>query len=169
MDYSIGDKVMHPRHGGGTVTAIEEVELVEGFERYYAIEIPEHSMTLHIPMRKADELGIRPVMRESKLERVLETLRSLPKELADNYKARQAAIRKRLDTGRPLQVAGAVRDLYWRQEQDSLTQVDTKLLNRARDILSAEIALIRDVARHEATQLIDGELSSGLRSAPSGD
>lgn len=165
MEYSIGDKIMHPSHGAGRIKAIEEIELVEGFDSYYMIEFEQCSMTLHIPMARMDELGVRPVMQESKLEKVLETLRSLPRELSDNYKTRQAGIREKLKTGRPLQVAKAIRDLTWMQTSASLTRGDEKLLNTARETLSQEIALVHEKAQHEASKLIDKALQSSQHSA----
>lgn len=158
MDYAIGDQVIHPAHGTGEITAVKDIELVEGFEHYYEIQIPAEALTLNIPMRKMDEVGIRPVMREAKLERVMELLRSEPRELSDNYKSRQAKIRTQIKTGNPLKLARAVRDLTWRQEDDSLTRGDSKLLSQAREALAAEIAIVMGVSVPEATQVIDREL-----------
>ncbi|MDQ4076974.1 MAG: hypothetical protein M3220_12100 [Chloroflexota bacterium] len=167
MDYEVGDKVMHPAHGAGQITAVKDIELVEGFEHYYEIEIPSESLTLNIPMRKMDDVGIRPVMKETRLERVLEILAGVPEELSDNYKARQAGIRNKIRTGHPLKLAEAVRDMTWRQEIDSLTRGDTKLLDQARELLAEEIALVNDTSVIEATKLIDTTLQKGFQNAES--
>ena len=33
MDFSIGDQVVHPKHGAGQITGKEQLQLVEGFEK----------------------------------------------------------------------------------------------------------------------------------------
>lgn len=165
MDYAIDDKVIHPTHGAGVITGMVDVELVEGFEHYYVIEFPNQMMTVHVPTRKMEELGVRPAMRRAKIDSVLDTLRSLPHTLSDNYKARQATIRATLKKGRPTQIAKAIRDLSWRDHHKSLTQSDARLLSRARDFLAAEIALVLEVAATEANQMIDAALQDGFRAA----
>ena len=58
MQLSVGDKVVYPRHGVGQITGREQLDLVEGFEHYYVIEILGKSLTVRIPVRKMEELGI---------------------------------------------------------------------------------------------------------------
>lgn len=162
MDYMVGDMVMHPAHGAGEITAVKDVELVEGFEHYYEIQIPSESLTINIPVRKMDEIGIRPVIGEQRLERVLEVLAGVPEELSDNYKARQGGIDKKIKTGNPLRLAEAARDMTWRGETDSLTRGDSKLLDQAREQLAEEIAVVNASSPQQALQLIDRTLQQGF-------
>ncbi len=162
MDYTVGDMIMHPAHGCGRITAVKDIELVEGFEHYYEIQIPSESLTLNIPMRKMGEMGIRHVMRERKLVRVLETLAGLPETLSDNYKVRQAGIDRKIKTGHPLKLAEVVRDMAWRETTDSLTRGDSKLLGQARGQLADEIAVVNHTDVNQAAALIEGTLQEGL-------
>ncbi|MGH2544737.1 MAG: CarD family transcriptional regulator [Ardenticatenaceae bacterium] len=163
MEYAVGDTVMHPTHGPGQITAVKHIELVEGFEHYYEIEIPGVSLTLNIPVRKMEEIGVRPLMREGKLERVLETLCSAPEALSDNYKARQAGVLNKLKSGLPIQLAQAVRDLTWREASSSLTHRDAQLLTQAQDALVAEVALVKGIAVPEASHMIRSVLDRALK------
>jgi CarD family transcriptional regulator len=165
MEYEIGDKIMHPAHGAGEITAVKDIELVEGFEHYYEIRIPAESLTLNIPMRKMDEMGVRPVMKAKKLERVLETLSAIPEELSDNYKSRLAVIDRKIKSGEPIPLAEAVRDMTWRDETGSLTRGDAKLLSVAREQLAAEMALVMGADVNRATRLMDQTLEEGFREA----
>jgi CarD family transcriptional regulator len=158
MEFSVGDKVVHPRHGFGQITRLERLDLVEGFERYYVIEVPDHGLTLHVPVRKMEELGVRPVMSRAKLSRVLETLRGRPRQLSEGYKQRQDWIREKLETGGPLRIAEVVRDLTWHERRAYLTKADSELLTRGRDFLAAEIAVVTDTEIAEAKQTIDTAL-----------
>ena len=159
MKFSVGDKVVHPRCGFGRVTGLERLDLVDGFERYYVIEIPDAALTVRVPVRKVTELGVRPVMSQAKLARVLATLRGKPRSLSEDYKERQARIRERLEAGGPLRIAEIVRDLTWHERREHLTKADSDLLARGRQFLSTEIALVTDTDVADAKHTIDAALT----------
>jgi CarD family transcriptional regulator len=166
MELSVGDKVVYPRHGVGRITAMESLNLVEGFERYYVIEIPDKSLTVRVPVRKMEELGLRPVMSRAKLAHVLEALRAAPHQLSEDYKKRQAGVRERLETGAPMRIAEVVRDLTWHERRAHLTRADSDLLARGREVLSAEMALVTGTEVAYAKQMIDAALSGVVAGAP---
>ncbi len=166
MELSVGDKIVYPRHGVGRIVGIEDLNLVEGFERYYVIEIPNQHLIVRVPIRKMEELGVRLVMSHEKLLSVLETLGSEPHLLSDDYRERQDWVRERLETGGPVRVAEIVRDLTWHEQHARLTKVDTALLARGRDFLSAEIAFMTDTEIVDAKQTIDDALASAVANAP---
>jgi CarD family transcriptional regulator len=166
MELSVGDKVVYPRHGVGRITAMESLDLVEGFERYYVIEIPDKGLTVRVPVRKMEELGLRPVMSRVKLARVMKALRDTPHLLSEDYKKRQAGVRERLETGAPMRIAEVVRDLTWHERRAHLTRADSDLLARGREVLSAEMALVTGTEVAYAKQMIDAALSGAVASDP---
>jgi CarD family transcriptional regulator len=166
MELSIGDKVVYPPHGVGFITGIEHLELVEGFERYYVIEIPDKHLTVRIPIRKIAESGVRPVMTSAKLSHVLEALRGKPHTLSEDYRTRQARIREKLETGVPLRIAEIVRDLTWHERRAHLTKVDSDLLARGREILSAEIAFVTGTEVTDVKHRIDEALTAPVADSP---
>jgi RNA polymerase-interacting CarD/CdnL/TRCF family regulator len=44
MEFSVGEKVIHPRHGCGQIVGPERLDLVEAFERYYVIKFAEKGL-----------------------------------------------------------------------------------------------------------------------------
>ena len=163
MNYAINDKVIHAAHGSGQISAIKDTEIVEGFKRYYVINYPDQLMTVYIPVGKMEELGFRSVMKKSKQAKVLEALRTKAKQLSSDYKVRQAGIREMLKTNRPVQIAHALRDLTWYEQNKSLTMGDQKLLNQARHVLVSEIAAARNMTIPDVTYLIDTALQASLK------
>ena len=164
MQFSVGQKVIHPRYGVGRIINVEHQELVEGFKHYYVIKIPDKRLTVRVPMRKTDELGVRPVMSRAKLARVLDTLRSMPRQLPEDSKERQTRIREKLRTGRPIQIAKAVRDLTWHKRLAHFTKPDSDLLSRGRELLAAEIALVTDSEVADVNKTIDAALAVAMAS-----
>jgi CarD family transcriptional regulator len=139
---------------------VEHRELVEGFEHYYVIELLIAGSTLFVPMRNMEELGVRPVMSQARLARVFETLRGMPRRLSKDFKVRQPRIRKKLATARPIKLAEVVRDLTGRNRRSYLTKVDRVLLDRGRELLAAEVAVVSGTKVIYAHQEMDAALKA---------
>jgi CarD family transcriptional regulator len=165
MEFSIGDRVVHPHHGPGQITGVERREFVEEAKRYYVIDIPGQELTLFVPLRTVEQVGIRPIMRRAKLLRVLDTLRGRPRRLPDDHKERQELVWEKLKTGRAMQMAEVVRDLTWQRERDHLTKRDAEYLQRGRDFLAAEMAFASETEVSEANDRIDDALESAIQGA----
>jgi CarD family transcriptional regulator len=166
MQFAVGDKVVHPHHGPGTITSIEQKEFMEGPDQYCVIEIPAHGLTLHIPQHRMREIGVRRVMSKTQVRRVMATLRSKPHLLPEDYKERQEQVWEQLQTGLPIQIAEAVRDLTWHQKRAQLTKKDTDYLDQGRKRLAAEMALVSDTELAEANRTIETTLTDALASLP---
>jgi CarD family transcriptional regulator len=162
MQFSIGDKIVHPYRGPGRVVDVERKEFMEEEKRYYVIEYPAFHMTMHVPVRKSAELGMRPAMSQAKIARVLETLRRKPHRLPEDYKKRQENVSEKINAGRPIITAEAVRDLTWHRQRAHLTKKDSELLQRGQDFLAAEMALVSDSDVSEANERIESVLAAAL-------
>jgi CarD family transcriptional regulator len=162
MQFSVGDKVVHPHHGAGQITALERKKFIDETKRYFVIEIPRQGLVVYIPRRKMEKVGIRPAVALAKLDGVLDTLRGEPSQLPKDYKKRQEIIQEMLNSGRVMQIARAVRDLTWRREHDRLTKKDTDFLKRGRELLAAEMALVEESEVSDVTERIDAALTIAL-------
>ncbi len=168
--YAINDTIVHPTHGIGRIAGVKHEELVEGFEHFYMIEISEKNMTIYIPMRKMEKVGIRPTMSSSDFPQVLDALRSRPDQLPDDYKTRQKDIRDRLSGGLPVGIAEVVRDLTWHQKRSGLTKADSDLLTKGLTLLADEIAVIQNIKPDNAIDLIKQTLAEmDVETAPAED
>lgn len=165
MDFAVGDKVVHPYHGPGVITNVEQKEFVEGQERYYVIEIPDQGLTLHIPQHRMGITGVRAAVTDKRLRQVLDILHSKPDQLPDDHKERQEQVWEKLKANEPDQVAETVRNLMWHQHQAHLTKKDTEYLDRARKMLAAEMALVDGCEASEANRTIETIMAEALSSA----
>jgi CarD family transcriptional regulator len=162
MQFSVGDKVVHPHHGPGWIAGVERRELLDGPKRYYAIVIPGQGLTVHIPVGRADEAGVRLAMSQSRLLRLLRMLRGKPHLLPEDYRERQEQICAQLETGQVMQLARVVRDLTWHRERAHLTKTDSDYLKQGRDLLAAEMALVSGDAVSDARKLIEATMTAAV-------
>ena len=167
MLYSVGDKVVHPHHGPGSITSIERREILDGIKRYYVIEIPAQGLTLYMPVGKAGEAGMRPAMAQSRFPRVLSMLRGRPHPLPEDYRERQEQICAQLETGRVMQLARVVRDLTWHRHRAHLTKTDMVLLKQGLGLLAAEMALVSGDTVSDASKLIEATMTAAVAGVPS--
>jgi CarD family transcriptional regulator len=163
MEFEVGDGVMYPSRGAGRITGVEHIELVEGFEHYYVIDIPSERLVVRVPVRKVEDLGLRPVMSQTRLEDVLDVLRSKPDKLADDYKERQLLIDEDIKTGNAMRMAAVIRDLTGRLREHYLTKRDSDLLSQARDLLVTEMAVATDREVSAVQEDIDLALQETLQ------
>jgi RNA polymerase-interacting CarD/CdnL/TRCF family regulator len=101
-------------------------------------------------------------MSRAKLARVMDALRDRPHPLSEDFKERELRIRETLESGRPVRIAEAVRDLTWLKQHGRLTRADTDLLARGRELLAAEIALATGTDILDANRSIDAALAPPL-------
>jgi CarD family transcriptional regulator len=162
--FDTGDKVVHPIHGAGLVKGIKKQDLLEQYHRYYVIDLAVDDRTLMIPVSNAEEIGLRSISQEAVLSKVWHALDATAEKLSDDYKKRQKRIQEKLKTGNVIKVAEVIRDLSALKREDHLTSFDTRLLERAQQFLSSEVALIEGVQVSEAERMIYETLDNGVES-----
>ena len=62
--YKIGDKVVYPHHGAGTVVKREKREVLGEKREYLTIKILHNDMTVNVPSENAEAVGLRKVIGE---------------------------------------------------------------------------------------------------------
>lgn len=146
---------MHPHRGPGRIIDVERQEFLDVAKRYYVIDMPDRALTVRIPVRKVDEVGLRPAMTREKLDLVLDILHGRPRGLPADHKERQESVRERIQAARPIPMAEAVRDLTWHGRSAHLTKTDADLLKVVQEFLAAEMALTSDTNLSEANETIE--------------
>src|SRR5947209_6767420 len=71
MTFQIGEKIVYPNHGVGTVENISARTFEGHFERFYLLKLSYNSMTVMVPFSHVEEIGLRKVTRNGEVSRVL--------------------------------------------------------------------------------------------------
>lgn len=141
--FSIGDKVVYPMHGAGTIESIEEKEMFGDSAEYYIIKMPVGDMRVMVPTETAAEIGVRGVSDSSIAPSVFAVLEK-PKEeyvYENNWNRRYKLNVDKIKTGDILEVADVVRELSHRHMERGLSTAEKKMLNSAKEILISELML----------------------------
>lgn len=141
--FSIGDKIVYPMHGAGTVESIEEKEMFGESAEYYIIKMPIGDMKLMVPTDSAEEIGVREVSSASIAPEVLAVLEKPRTQDAyeNNWSKRYRSNVEKIKSGDILEVADVVRDLSHRHMERGLSTAEKKMLASAKEILISELSL----------------------------
>ncbi|MGE5509212.1 MAG: CarD family transcriptional regulator [Chitinophagales bacterium] len=157
--FSIGDRVVYPMHGAGIIEAIEEKEVLGEKQQYYIMKLPIGDMRVMIPMRSVSEVGLRQVIDQGSVERVLEVLRGQQSKMSTNWNRRYRANMEKIKSGDIYEVAEVVRNLTLRDQEKGLSTGERKMLENSRQILISEIVLALNTNEEEVRTLVNQVLS----------
>ena len=145
----IGDKVIHPRYGVGTIGAIEK-RIQDGECRsYYVIPKPSICSTIFVPVDAADELGLRPVSTPDTLN---EAIRILSGDMDEP--SVEGGLRN-LCWNDPLELAGAIRRVASEPKSRYPKVSEQHQLKRAKKLLAEELSVVLGMTDENITALIE--------------
>ncbi|HLS88324.1 MAG TPA: CarD family transcriptional regulator [Sphingobacteriaceae bacterium] len=161
--FKVGDRVVYPMHGAGVIQSIEDREVLGERQTYYIMRLPIGDMTVMIPTDGAEQVGLRPVVDDKEMDKVMEVLASAPTSMSSNWNRRYRANTEKLKTGDIFEVAEVVRNLALRDQEKGLSTGERKMLDNARQILVSELVLSRNLKEEEAVQILDQALQQTLK------
>lgn len=153
--FEIGDKIVYPNHGAGTIIDIEEKEILGETKQYYIMELPIGEMKVMIPKGNAEEVGLRSIVEKEVAEKVYDVLAGDQSEMSQNWNRRYRANSEKIKTGDIFEVAEVVRNLTIRDIVKGLSTGEKKMLSNSRQILISELVLAEDKSQEEIEEKID--------------
>ncbi len=161
--FNIGDNIVYPMHGAGTINAIEEKEILGEKQQYYVIKMPGEVMVM-VPTAKAEEMGVRSVIDSQSAGEVLKLLEQNETEMSDNWNKRYRDNLDKMKTGDIYKVADVVRNLSFKQkEKGTLSTGEKKMLNNAKLILVSELVLAEHASKDEIEKLVDNKIDMSYK------
>ena len=155
INYEIGDHVVYPHHGAGKVLK-KEVRNVLGAEReYLTIKIIHNEMTVMVPCENASKAGLRRIIDEEEVERVIAVLRDDVSSMPKNWNRRFKHNRDKIKTGDILELAEVVRNLALREHEKGLSTGEKQMFTRAKKILASELMYALEKDEEEAELYLD--------------
>jgi CarD family transcriptional regulator len=167
--YKVGDKVVYPHHGAGTVVKKEKREVLGEKREYLTIKILHNDMTVNVPAENAEKVGLRKVIGEDMVKVVVKALTGGGTQMPKNWNRRFKHNRDKMKTGDILELAEVVRNLSLRDHEKGLSTGEKQMFVKAKKILASELMYAKDMDEEEAAEWLDGVLlSSPNGAAPNG-
>ena len=164
--FQVGEKVVYPNQGIGTIENISSRSFGAQCERFYLLRLTYTDMTVMVPFSHAEEIGLRRVTKNADLMRVLAFLsEGLCKSKAD-WKDRFKENSEKMRVGGLLAVSEVFKTLLTIQKEKPLSFREKKMLDRARQLLITEVSIAKDVRESIAIETLDKALGKSGLSMP---
>ena len=156
--FSVGDYVVYPHHGAATIIKREKIEFAGEKNEYFVLEIATDQLTVRVPVEKAVDLGVRPVISQNKARQVFRTFKDEPQEAGKNWSRWYKLLTEKINSGDIFQVAEVVRDLTYAQQVKGISPALKRMLAKARLIIISELRFALDLDEEEAVKRLDRAL-----------
>ena len=156
--FNVGDKIVYPMHGAGTIDSIEEKNILGENQAYYVIKMPGEVKVM-VPTNKAEQIGVRNVIGKEEAEKVISILGEDETEMSQNWNKRYRDNMEKMKSGSIYEVADVVRNLSFKQKEKGLSTGEKKMLSNAKQILVSELVLAEHATQDEVEALIDNKIN----------
>ena len=150
IEFELGDNVVYPHHGAGQVLKKEDKEILGEIRQYLTIKILHNDMTVMVPCENAHLAGLRRVIDDETVQKVLAVLTGDCTEMPKNWNRRFKHNRDKIKTGDIYELAEVVRNLASREHAKGLSTGEKQMYTRAKKILASELMYALDMEEDEA-------------------
>lgn len=159
--FNVGDKIVYPMHGAGTIDSIEEKDILGEKQSYYILRMPG-GVKVMIPTAKAEEVGVRNIIDKSSADRVISVLEQNETDMDKNWNKRYRDNMDKMKSGDIYEVADVVRNLSFKQKEKGLSTGEKKMLNNAKQILVSELVLAEHASQEEVEEIVETKINTSF-------
>ncbi len=159
LNFEVGDKVVYPNHGVGTIEQISSRTNGPTVERFYLLKIKASSLKVMVPFHNVASVGLRRVIRNGDIQKVLDFLTDGECLNHTDWKYRFKENSEKMRTGSLLDVAAVLKGLLLLAQSKPLSFREKKMLERARYLLVSELAMAKNCEEAQIEQLLSKALA----------
>ena len=154
-DFEEGDKVVYPHHGAGVVLKKQTKDIMDVKREYLTIKILHNELTVMVPCENAGRAGLRRVIDEDDVKKVIGVLTDDVSDMPKNWNRRFKYNREKIKTGNVFELAEVVRNLAIREWEKGLSTGEKQMYTRAKKILASEFMYALDKDEEQAEEYLD--------------
>ena len=147
--------MVYPHHGAGQVLKKEAKDILGEKREYLTIKILHNDMTVMVPCENAGKAGLRRIIDEDTVKKVLSVLTDDVSEMPKNWNRRFKHNRDKIKTGDIFELAEVVRNLALREQDKGLSTGEKQMFTRAKKILASELMYALEKGEDEAEAHLD--------------
>ena len=159
--FNVGDKIVYPMHGAGTIESIEEKDILGEKQSYYILKMPGEVKVM-VPTAKAENIGVRNVIDKETVGKVFNLLENDTNEPTMNWNKRYRDNMEKMKSGNVYEIADVVKNLSFKQKEKGLSTGEKKMLVNAKQILVSELVLAEHSTKDEVENQIDNTIGKSF-------
>jgi len=143
--FKIGDKAVYPAHGVGVIESIENKEISGTEHTFYMLRILDNDMTIMIPTKNTDTVGLREIISTKEIPKIYEILKDRTISIEGQaWNRRYREYMEKIKTGSVFEVAEVLRDLIRLKTDKDLSFGERRILDVARNLLVKELSVAKN-------------------------
>lgn len=162
MTFKVGDDVVYPSQGAGTIEEMTTREVLGEQHEYLKIVFISGDMEVLVPLRKGREVGLRLTIGKDEVEQLRDTIvkadLSLPNQWPPRFRAEQDII----SSGNAYDLAKLLGVLYQRDLDKGLAATEREIMEKAKDMLASELAVVQKVKLSQAKQDLEQFIADNI-------
>ncbi|MCM3761481.1 CarD family transcriptional regulator [Alkalihalobacillus oceani] len=154
--FKVGDHVVYPYHGAGTIQDIEVKDVLGETHSYFVLDFPLVDVKLMLPENRIGDSGLRKVIDPSELDALVEALQNGP-EIPPSTSHFSRDTENLLKSGSIIDAAHLISSLSRKQTEraNGLHIQDRNHMQKARQMIASELILMNDMTEEQAYEFID--------------
>lgn len=151
-----GDMAVYPAHGVGVIEAIETKTIGGVDQSFYVMRILDNDMTIMIPTATSENVGLRAIIAEKEVDKVLQILKERDIKISSQtWNRRYRDYMDKIKTGSVFEVAEVLRDLYLLSDDKELSYGERKMMDTAKSFLIKELSLARKIDEENVEEQVE--------------
>jgi CarD family transcriptional regulator len=142
VGFKVGQKVVYPNHGIGTIEQIEHKQIGASALPFYMLRLAATNSVVLVPVANALEVGLRSPISNSECEMLLKNLADDFSAAQNDWKDRYKEFSEKMRTGDIFEVAEVLKHLTYLNTLKPLSFREQRMLERARYLVVSELAAV---------------------------
>ena len=163
MNFKVGQKVVYPNHGIGTIEHIEQKQIGAATQNFYLLKLAVTKSLVIIPVANAAQVGLRAPIKSGECQTLLKALGDDFLAPPTDWKDRFKIFSEKMNTGDVFEVALVLKMLSYLHHIKPLSFREQRMLERARYLVTSELAIVCRETENEITRRIEESLIAAYR------
>jgi len=166
--FKIRDRIIYPNQGLAVIEDIQEETLYGEVFQIYHVRIISNNTLVLVPCSNAAEMGIRRPVSEDSVEDVFRYLKTSHVDVSLDWKGRYKEHVNLMRSGTLFDMAAVLKSLYYLSLTKPLSFREKKMLEKAKELLVAEISEVSDMPLSKIERRVSETLALSYKTVKAG-
>jgi len=142
VGFKVGQKVVYPNHGIGTIEQIEQKQIGATQLPFYTLRLAANNSLVLVPVSNATEVGLRSPISSGQCDMLFKALADDFISPANDWKDRFKEFSEKMRTGDIFEAADVLKHLTYLSHLKPLSFREQRMLERSRYLVVSELAAV---------------------------
>lgn len=152
--------VVYPTHGVGKIMSIEQMEVAGESLEVLVIEFDSDKLTLKVPRKRAEAVGVREISTKEEVEKALALLKGRARRKGGMWSRKAQEYHHKINSGNFMSLSEVVRDLHRKDDSKEQSYSERQIYEDAIARMIREVAAVKKLSREDAESQVLGALGA---------